>query len=59
MQRKTGDYDCCYEEMTHDVGGQSEPSECWDEPFKNAYEDSRKSFYGDNGFDWSAMKGEK
>ena len=51
--------DCDYEEMTNSVGGQSEPSGYWDEPMRNAYEDKRKSFYGENGFDWSGMKSER
>ena len=51
--------ECCYEEMTHGVGGQSMPSEYWKEPLRNNYENTRKSFYGENGVDWSAMRKEK
>jgi hypothetical protein len=50
--------DCCYEEMTKSVGGQSEPSEIWNEPPENEYEEKRKSFYGKEGFDWSGMRKE-
>lgn len=51
------DYDeCCYEEMTKSVGGQSEPSEYYKEPLRNEYEMNRKSFMGMNGFDWSGME---
>ncbi len=48
--------ECCYEEMTKSVGGQSEPSEYWHEPPVNEYENARKSFYGPKGFDWSGME---
>ena len=48
--------DCCYEEMTKGVGGQSMPSEYHDEPMINSYENKRKSFMGDKGFDWSGME---
>ena len=46
------EHDCCYEEMTHEVGGQSEPSQFWDEPMTNHYEDTRKY---NEGYDWSGM----
>jgi len=59
MKKNGYDYDeCCYEEMSKGVGGQSMPSECWDEPSRNNYENSRKG-YNVNGLDQSAMKGEK
>lgn len=48
--------DCCYEEMTKGVGGQSMPSECWDEAPRNSYENSRKG-YNVNGLDQSGMDG--
>ena len=60
---------CCYEQMSSEGkdGGQSITkidnsihSKIWDEPYINNYENSRKSFMGDKGFDQSAMrKGEK
>lgn len=53
------DKECCYEEMTKAVGGQSEPSEYHDAPLINGYETTRKSFMGDKGFDQSDMKGAK
>lgn len=53
------DKECCYEEMSKGVGGQSIPSEYHNPPMINEYENSRKSFYGDKGVDWSGMKGEK
>lgn len=59
MSRRNYYDDCCYEEMTHGIGGQSIPSECWDEPYRNTYEDKRKSFYGENGVDWSGMERSK
>ena len=59
MKRNGYDYDeCCYEEMTHGVGGQSQPSECWDEPMRNNYEQTRKN-YNVNGLDQSGMSGSK
>ncbi len=51
---KNNGYDtdeCCYEEMTKSIGGQSQPSECWDEPMRNSYENSNKG-----NFDQSGMK---
>lgn len=48
--------ECDYKEMTHAIGGQSQPSEYWEEPLRNSYENDRKSFYGANGFDWSGMR---
>lgn len=50
--------ECDYEEMTHEVGGQSQPEDYWEEPMQNDYEINHKKFYGDNGVDWSGMKGE-
>lgn len=52
----TKEYDCCYEEMTSDIGGQSQPQEYWHENVRNEYENKRKSFYGEKGFDWSGMR---
>lgn len=60
--------DCSYQDMTNGgkEGGQSITkidnsihSEIWDEPMRNDYENTRKSFMGDKGFDWSGMKGNK
>ena len=51
--------DCSYEEMSKGVGGQSIPSDYWREPMINGYEDNRKSFMGEKGFDWSGMRKEK
>lgn len=62
--------DCSYQDMSDGgkQGGQSITkvdnsihSEYYDEhkPFINNYENSRKSFYGPNGFDHSGMKGSK
>ncbi len=48
--------ECCYEEMSKAVGGQSQPSEYHEEPMRNSYEDTRKSYYGDKGIDWSGME---
>jgi len=48
--------DCCYEEMTNKVGGQSQSQEYWNEPYVNSYENSRKG-YNSNGLDQSGMKG--
>ena len=45
--RKEYYQDCGYEEMTHGIGGQSIPSECWDEPFRNEYEHTRKGYNSD------------
>jgi hypothetical protein len=60
MKRKGFDInDCCYEEMSHNIGGQSIESECWDEPMQNSYELNHKDFYGRNGFDWSGMRRSK
>lgn len=56
MKRNGLDYDeCCYEEMTKSVGGQSMPSEYWDEPLRNNYEMTRKA-YKPAAWDWSGMK---
>lgn len=60
--------DCCYEEMSREGknGGQSITkidnsihSDYWNEPPVNEYENSRKSFYGPQGFDWSGMEKHK
>lgn len=48
--------ECCYEEMSKGVGGQSEKSEYFNESYRNEYEDRRKSHYGENGIDWSGME---
>ena len=62
---KYEDKDCCYEKMSDEGkdGGQSITkidnsihSKYWDEPMGNNYENTRKSFYGDKGFDWSGME---
>jgi hypothetical protein len=52
---KEKEHECCYQEMTKGIGGQSMPSECWDEPYQNNYEQTRKS-YNANGLDWSGME---
>jgi hypothetical protein len=52
MKKNGVDYDeCCYEEMTNKVGGQSQPQEYHDEPMRNAYENRDH-----NAFDQSGMK---
>jgi hypothetical protein len=43
--------DCCYEEMTDSVGGQSQPQPYWNEAMQNEYERNKKS-----NFDQSGMK---
>lgn len=59
MKKSGVDYDeCCYQEMTHDVGGQSMPSEYHDEPMRNKYENDRKG-YNSKGLDWSGMEKRK
>ena len=59
MKKNGYDYDeCCYEEMTKTVGGQSQPQPYHDEPCRNEYEMSRKG-YNVNGLDQSGMKGDK
>jgi hypothetical protein len=64
----TKNRECSYEEMSGEgkEGGQSITridnsihSEIWDEVPINSYENSRKSFMGERGFDWSGMKGAK
>lgn len=57
MKRKHYD-DCCYEEMTNGIGGQSIPSGYWNEPYCNNYENTRKG-YDVNGLDQSDMDGNK
>lgn len=47
--------DCCYEDMTKGIGGQSIESEYWNEPMQNQYETSRKGWNA-NGYDQSGMK---
>lgn len=47
--------DCCYEEMTKSVGGQSIPSEYHEQTYTNSYEEKRKG-YDVNGLDQSGMK---
>lgn len=55
--KNSKDYDeCCYQEMTNDVGGQSEPQPYHDEPLRNSYENGRKGWNA-NGYDQSGMKG--
>lgn len=53
---KYSEKECCYEEMSKAVGGQSQPQACWDEPFRNSYENTRKE---GNNWNWSGMEGEK
>lgn len=57
--------DCCYAEMSGNgkQGGQSITkvdnsihSQYWNEPYTNDYENTRKSFYGPQGVDWSKME---
>jgi hypothetical protein len=55
---KKEEKNCSYEEMTKGVGGQSIPSEYWNEPMHNSYEDGRKGWNA-NGYDQSGMQGEK
>jgi hypothetical protein len=53
MKKNGADVDeCCYEEMSKAVGGQSQPQPYHDEPMRNAYENARNS-----QFDQSGMKG--
>jgi hypothetical protein len=47
--------DCCYEEMTKTIGGQSQPQPYHEEPMRNEYENTRKG-YNSNGLDKSGMK---
>ncbi len=58
MSRKKYYDDCCYEEMSNSTGGQSMPSECWDEPYCNDYEHTRKG-YNMDGLDQSGMERHK
>jgi hypothetical protein len=44
---------CCYEEMTHGIGGQSILSEYWDEPLCNNYEHKK---WNSDGYDQSGME---
>lgn len=54
------DKECCFEEMSNGPSGQSMPPVYDEAPMINSYENSRKSFMGDKGFDWSGMeKGKK
>ena len=54
------DKECCFEEMSKGPSGQSMPAVYDEAPMVNSYENSRKSFMGDKGFDWSGMeKGKK
>lgn len=50
--------ECCYEEMSKGVGGQSIPSEYHNEPFRNAYENDRKGYKPD-AWNWSGMRENK
>lgn len=53
MKKNGIDYDeCCYEEMSHGVGGQSILSEYHDELLRNKYE-MRK--WNSDGYDQSGM----
>jgi hypothetical protein len=54
MNKNQRDKECCYEEMTKGIGGQSQPSEYWNEPYENKYE-ARK--WNSDGYDQSGMKG--
>lgn len=55
MKKNGIDYDeCCYEEMTKAVGGQSQPQPYHEEPLRNKYENSR---WNSNGYNQSGMKG--
>lgn len=55
MKKNGVDIDeCAYAEMTKSVGGQSMPSEYYEEPLQNPYERKRNS-----AFNQSGMKGEK
>jgi hypothetical protein len=58
MKKNHDEKECCYEEMTKAVGGQSQPSEYHDEPMRNSYEDTRKG-YNVNGLDQSGMENRK
>jgi hypothetical protein len=59
MKKNGYDVDeCCYEEMSKVVGGQSIPSEYHEEPMRNSYEQGRKGWNA-NGYDQSGMKNEK
>jgi hypothetical protein len=59
MKKNGYDIDeCCYKEMTHAVGGQSEPQPYHDEPFRNNYELTRKN-YNVHGLDQSGMERRK
>ena len=53
---KYDDKDCCYEEMSKGVGGQSMPSEYHNPPMINEYENTRKK---NDGLDWSGMEKQK
>lgn len=57
MKKNGVDVDeCCYEEMSGKVGGQSQPQEYWNDPMRNSYENGRKG-WNQNGYDQSGMKG--
>jgi len=53
---KSDNKECCYAEMSKSVGGQSQPQGYWEEPMRNAYENSRKE---GNNWNWSGFQGEK
>jgi hypothetical protein len=54
MKKNGYDYDeCCYEEMTKGIGGQSIESDYSDPPFRNQYELNK---WNSNGYDQSGMK---
>ncbi len=59
MKKNGVDYDeCCYQEMTHGIGGQSIPSEYLHPPMRNEYENTRKG-YNASGLDQSGMERRK
>lgn len=55
MTKLYNEKECCYEEMTNKVGGQSQPQQYHDEPMRNSYENTRKG-YNENGLDQSGMR---
>ena len=57
MKKNGYDYDeCCYEEMSKKVGGQSQPQPYHEEPMRNEFENKR---WNSNGYDQSGMKGKQ
>ena len=50
MKKKGYDIDeCSYQEMTKEVGGQSQPQPYWKEQLQNEYEKMRKSNFNQSG----------